>query len=66
MGKITAANVHKRDDIADTCQMAIDIALIRKLVIRQSIVGQKETDDKVKRVMKSFTASQKLRRTRNG
>lgn len=61
MSSITASNVHKRDDIADTCQMAIDIALMRRLVIRQSTSGQKETDDKVKRVMQSFTATQKMR-----
>jgi hypothetical protein len=61
MTSITASNVHKRDDIADTCQMAIDIALIRKLIIRQSGVSQKENDDKVKRVMKSFVDAQRLR-----
>lgn len=62
MSQITAANVHKRDDIADTCQIAIDIALIRKLIIRQSAVSTKETDDRVKRVMQSFTQSQRLRK----
>ena len=64
MTSITASNVHKRDDIADTCQMAIDIALIRKLIIRQSVAGQKDSDDKVKRVMQSFINAQKLRNNR--
>ena len=64
MTAITASNVHKRDDIADTCQMAIDIALIRKLIIRQSTSGQKETDDKVKQVMRSFVDAQRLRNKR--
>ena len=66
MGHITAANVHKRDDIADTCQMAIDIALVRKLVIRQSVAGRADSDARVKRVMRSFTEAQRLRKTRNG
>ena len=61
MSSITASNVHKRDDIADTCQIAIDIALMRKVIIRQSSTGQKETDDRVKRVMRSFVSAQKLR-----
>jgi len=61
MTAITASNVHKRDDIADTCQIAIEIALIRKLIIRQSVSGQKENDDKVKRVLRSQMAAQKLR-----
>jgi len=61
MSKITANNTHARDDIADTCQMAIDVALIRKLIIRQSVTSQKENDDKVKRVMRSFIAAQKIR-----
>lgn len=62
MTAITASNVHKRDDIADTCQMAIDVALIRKLIISQSGDAKKETDDKVKRVMRSFVDAQKLRK----
>ena len=61
MTAITASNVHKRDDIADTCQISIEIALIRKLIIRQSVSGQKENDDKVKRVLRSQIAAQKLR-----
>ena len=61
MSSITASNVHKRDDIADTCQIAIDVALVRKLLIRQSVSGQKENDDKVKRVMRSFVGAQRLR-----
>ena len=48
----------------DTCQMAIDIALVRKLIIRQSETGKKESDDKVKRVMRSFVAGQKMRNKR--
>lgn len=64
MTSITASNVHKRDDIADTCQIAIDIALIRKLIIRQSVSGQQETDERVKRVMRSFVSAQKLRNKR--
>lgn len=62
MTKITAANVHKRDDIADTCQMAIDIALMRKLIILQSAQSRKETDDKVNRVMQSYTKLQNVRK----
>ncbi len=62
MKGITASNVHARDDIADTCQIAIDIALIRKMIIRQSVSSQKEADDKVKRVMRTFVATQKIRR----
>jgi predicted phage terminase large subunit-like protein len=65
MKGITAANVHARDDIADTCQIAIDIALIRKLIIRQSVSGQKDNDDKVKRVMRSFIQTQKVRKKSN-
>jgi len=64
MTSITASNVHKRDDIADTCQMAIDIALMRKMIIRQSVSGQKETNDKVARVMRSFVSAQKIRNKR--
>jgi hypothetical protein len=64
MKSITAANVHKRDDIADTCQIAIDIALIRKMIIRQSASGKTETDQKVKNVLKTFTKVQKLRRNK--
>lgn len=60
MSSITASNVHKRDDIADTCQIAIDIALMRNLIISQ-FVNNKKTDDKVKRVMKTFIGAQKLR-----
>lgn len=62
MASITANDTHKRDDICDTASDAIDIALIRKLTIRQTQSGQKDNDDKVKRVMKSFIATQKVRR----
>ena len=62
MTSITANNTHKRDDIADSAQIAVDIALIRKLIIRQSGDAQKANDDKVKRVMSGFMAAQKARR----
>lgn len=63
MSKITANNTHARDDIADTCQMAIDIGLVRKMIVRQTASGR-ENDDKVKRVMKSFTDSQRIRKNK--
>ena len=62
MTKITASNVHSRDDICDTVSIAIEIALIRKMIIRQSVSGQKETDDKVKKVMRTFLQTQKVRK----
>lgn len=62
MKSITAANVHKRDDIADTCQIAIDVGLIRGLIGRQSADAQKAADDKVNRVMRGFVQRQKARR----
>lgn len=59
MSKITANNTHARDDIADTLQIAIDIALIRKLIITQTT--KQNNDDKVKRVMRSFIQAQRIR-----
>lgn len=61
MSTITANNTHARDDIADTCQIAIDVALIRKLIIRKTVTSQKENDDRVKRVMQSFSAKRRMR-----
>ena len=64
MKSITASNVHKRDDIADTCQIAIDIALVRKLIILKSGSEQKESDARVKKVMSTFIKVQKARNKR--
>lgn len=62
MASITANNTHKRDDIADTAQQAIEIALVRKLIVRQATSGTREIDDRVKYVMGNFTKAQRLRR----
>lgn len=62
MSKITANNTHARDDIADTAQIAIDIALVRKMIIRQTVDERNNVDARVKKVMGRFTAIQKARR----
>lgn len=64
MKSITANNTHAHDDIADTAQIAVDIALMRKLIIRQALPAQQENDDRVKRVMKSFKSAQRFRNNR--
>lgn len=64
MSSITANNTHRRDDIADTAQIAIEIALVRQLIIRQSADSKKVKDDRVNFVMSSFTKSRNIRRSK--
>lgn len=50
MGKITANNSHRRDDIADTFYDAVKISLIDKIIISMST-----NDDKYNHMLKTFT-----------
>lgn len=60
MTKITANNTHARDDIADTCSDSVEIALIRRMIIKQ--VENKPSDSRTaQRIMSRFNQVQKLR-----
>ena len=60
MGKITANNTHRFDDIADTLADAVKIALIDKLII-STMNRKKESRDVSKRVMASYSKINQLR-----
>lgn len=63
MTKITANNTHKHDDICDTAHDAIDVALIRRMIIGQSSTVK---DKQVARaIMGNFQALNKIRDRNN-
>lgn len=51
MGKITANDSHRRDDIADTCADAIDLALIKRIISAPLELGTQSSAmmDKIRR-----------------
>lgn len=67
MRKITANDSHRFDDIADTCQMAVETALIQKSIqatmIRQNDGQTKQTAGKI---MSNFRKVLELRKKRDG
>lgn len=67
MRKITANDSHRFDDIADTCQMAVETALIQKSIqstlIRQNDGQMKQTAGKI---MSNFRKVLELRKKRDG
>jgi hypothetical protein len=67
MRKITANDSHAFDDIADTCQMAIEIGLMQKLVQRY-IFNQRDGHDKqtAVKIMSKFKKVLELRKRRDG
>jgi|ERR1044071_1718458 hypothetical protein len=62
MKKITANNVHRFDDIADTCYDAVKMALIDKIIISKE-VSPVNYDNVAKDLMKGFHQVDRLRKT---
>ena len=56
MGKITANNTHRHDDIADTCADAVKIALIDKLLITKQAQNDNITATLFKHEQQQFDA----------
>jgi predicted phage terminase large subunit-like protein len=67
MRKITANNSHRFDDIADTAQMAVEVALIEKSV-RNYIMRQSDGQSKATavKIMANFKKIVNLRKSRDG
>lgn len=61
MRKITANNVHRFDDIADTCYDAVKMALIDKIIINKE-VNPTNYDNVAKNLMSGFHKVNRLRR----
>ena len=64
MSKITANNTHAHDDLADCAHDAVDIALIRRMIIRQTDI--KKDTETAKRIMGSFARTQQIKDKRYG
>lgn len=62
MSKITANNVHRFDDIADTCYDAVKIALIDKILINKE-VNAVNYDNVAKNLMSGFHKVNRLKQT---
>lgn len=67
MRKITANNSHRFDDIADSCQIAIEVGLIDKYV-RTYISQQNNRQDKATavKIMSNFKKILEIRKNRHG
>lgn len=66
MGKITANNSHRHDDIADTAYDAIKIALIDKNIDQYIQIGQNPQQKVVSEIGKQFLRTQNIRRSAYG
>jgi len=67
MRKITANNSHRFDDIADTCQMAVEVGLIDKYVRTQIATENHRQDAQTAvKIMSKFGKVLKLRKNRDG
>lgn len=62
MAKITANDVHKFDDIADTCYDAVKIVLIDKFKISQQIAGS-DYNKVAKNLMSGYNQADRLRKS---
>ena len=62
MKKITANNVHRFDDIADTCYDAVKMALIDKIIIGKEI-NPVNYNHMAKNLMKGFHQVDRLRKS---
>ena len=62
MKKITANNVHRHDDIADTCYDAVKMALIDKIIISTEL-NPTNYDDVASEMMAGYTNVNRLRKS---
>jgi hypothetical protein len=62
MGKITANNIHRFDDIADTCYDAIKMALIDKIIVSKELSAT-NYNDVARNLMSGYNQVDRLRKT---
>jgi len=62
MRKITANDTHDRDDIADTAQIAVQLALIEKIIVSR-IINPYDYNQQAKNLMSNYTKINQLRKS---